>query len=157
MWMLSIMLIEESRSDKAGAPCIRRSSPLHAWLSLVGFSLGPARQALHVACDVTEDGPIGSLWGRIKSRPSPEQRLLLNTCSAGLCPITAIRRHPSVASAPREQQRRAGKHASSIHTSASCEPPLDKNRRPIVPRISSGNPPGSAVPAARQCSDETPE
>jgi hypothetical protein len=34
---------------------------------------------------------------------------------------------------------------------------LDKNRRPIVPRISSGDPPASAVHAARQVSDEMPE
>jgi hypothetical protein len=34
---------------------------------------------------------------------------------------------------------------------------LDKNLRPIVPRISSGDPPASAVDEARQVSDEMPE
>jgi hypothetical protein len=103
--------------------------------------------AVHVSGSLSYD----DFWGKLPAEASDPERIAAYAAErgwpAGAAGFTAHLRD--------KLENQASQVDTDVGLLGTVQ--LDKNRRPIVPRISSGDPPASAVHAARQVSDEMPE
>ena len=103
--------------------------------------------AVHVSGSLSYD----DFWGKLPAEASDPERIAAYAAErgwpAGAAGFTAHLRD--------KLENQASQLDTDVGLLGTVQ--LDKNRRPIVPRISSGDPPASAVHAARQVSDEMPE